>query len=140
MLNQAKSNLAHLNNVKFLEPVGTENIALSDHKTVDIITAIQSHHYLSESKRKKATENCFALLDKAGLYIIFENIYPNSEVGKEIGLKRWAAYQLSQGKDQHAIAAHIGRFNTAFFPITLEAHLALLKACGFKVADIFWLS
>jgi tRNA (cmo5U34)-methyltransferase len=32
------------------------------------------------------------------------------------------------------------RFDTAYFPITVDEHLQLLKACGFETAELFWYS
>ncbi len=141
MLNKAKHNLNDATDrVTFIEPVGTENIYLPDILNIEVITAIQSHHYFNKLERQQATENGFNLLSKNGLYITFENFYPNSDVGKDISLARWKSFQLSQGRDEDSVKKHIGRFNQAYFPIRIDEHLALLRECGFRIAEIFWLS
>ena len=74
------------------------------------------------------------------MYITFENIYPNTQTGVDLGLKRWLAFQAAQGKDEAAVKAHRKRFNTAYFPITVEEHIALLKQCGFRIVEVLWFS
>ena len=53
MLDLAKNKLLkHFpDRVNFLEPIGTENIILEDDCKPDVITAIQSHHYMSLNER-----------------------------------------------------------------------------------------
>jgi tRNA (cmo5U34)-methyltransferase len=35
---------------------------------------------------------------------------------------------------------HFERFDSEYFPITIEEHLKLLRACGFKTVGLFWYS
>ena len=49
-------------------------------------------------------------------------------------------YQLSKGKDAEAVKDHMKRFDSEYFPITVEEHLKLLKACGFQTVELFWYS
>ncbi len=58
-----------------------------------MITAIQVHHYLSFEERILATKKCYEALEAGGIYITFENIKPLSEIGVQIGLKRWGAFK-----------------------------------------------
>jgi tRNA (cmo5U34)-methyltransferase len=141
MMNQAKNKLhdkAGDGKIRFLDPVSTENLTLKF--KVDVITAIQSHHYLSKTKREKATKTCYGLLKNKGLYITFENVRPFSRKGIENGKKYWSAFQLSKGKDTEAVKDHMKRFDSEYFPITLEDHLKLLKTCGFQTVELFWYS
>jgi len=107
---------------------------------VDVITAIQVHHYLKSEDRQKATRNSFNLLKKGGIYITFENIRPISEKGIEIGLDRWGNFQLDKGKSEEEVINHRSRFNKEYFPITILEHLELLRTIGFKSYEIFWSS
>jgi tRNA (cmo5U34)-methyltransferase len=142
MLQQARQRLAHLPQTQFLflEPVGSEDLLLNGIKPPDVITAIQSHHYLSAEIRQRATQRCFDLLAPGGMYVTFENICPNSDQGIEIGLTRWKQYQMSQGKDEKQAAEHGQRFNKAYFPIRLDQHFRLLTHCGFSVVELLWYS
>lgn len=144
MLHQAKLSLNAIpvSHLQFLNPIGTENLLTSDiqMRQPQIITAIQSHHYMDENTRRTATQACYELLAEDGVYITFENVHPKSEKGTTIALDRWARYQQSKGKSQEMINEHRKRFNTAYFPITIEQHLQLLKACGFATCDLFWYS
>lgn len=144
MLNQARNLLGENpdSHVHLLDPIGTENLLAS---TVgiykfDVITAIQSHHYMKKDTRTIATRACFELLDIGGVYITIENIRPSSERGITMGLDRWGRYQLSKGKAPERINEHRKRFDTAYFPITVEEHLQLLTNCGFADCGIFWYS
>jgi tRNA (cmo5U34)-methyltransferase len=141
MMNQAKNKLhnkAEDGRVRFLDPVSTENLSLKSE--FDVITAIQSHHYLSKTKREQATRTCYGLLKNKGLYITFENIRPSSKKGIENAKKYWSAFQLSKGKDTEAVRNHMKRFDSEYFPITEEEHLKLLKTCGFQTVELFWYS
>lgn len=116
----------------------SQNIFLS--KNADIITAIQSHHYLNEDERYKATKSCYDSLNKNGVYITFENISPVTEKGIEIGKEYWKNFQISKGKAVEEVENHLKRFNVEYFPITIEKHFNLLRNCGFSVFELFWYS
>jgi tRNA (cmo5U34)-methyltransferase len=141
MMDEAKKKLQdkeESGRIRLLEPVSTENLTLK--LKFDVITAIQSHHYLSKAKREKATRTCYSLLKNRGLYITFENVRPFSKKGIENAKKYWSAFQLSKGKDAEAVKNHMKRFDSEYFPITIEEHLKLLKACGFQTVELFWYS
>jgi len=142
MLLEAKKKFTQeeLCRIRFLEPVDTEKLELKKEKKADVITAIQSHHYLSPEKRKKATRVCFDLLRKDGIFITFENTRPFSEKGIEIGKSCWSSYQMAQGKSMEQVKAHMERFGTEYFPITIEEHMALYRECGFQTVELFWFS
>jgi tRNA (cmo5U34)-methyltransferase len=141
MINEAKNKLqgkGESGRIRFLDPASTENLTLQ--LKLDIITAIQSHHYLSKTKREKATRTCYGLLKNKGLYITFENVRPCSRKGIDNVKKYWSAYQRIKGKDGEAVKDHMKRFDSEYFPITVDEHLKLLKTCGFRTAELFWYS
>lgn len=141
MMNEAKNKLQKKKEggrIRFLDPVSTENLTLK--LRADVITAIQSHHYLSQAIREKATRTCYGLLKNKGLYITFENIRPFSKKGIENAKKYWSAFQLSKGKDVETVRNHMKRFDLEYFPITVEKHLKLLRASGFQTVELFWYS
>lgn len=141
MMNEAKNKLQKKKEggrIRFLDPVSTENLTLK--LRADVITAIQSHHYSSQAIREKATMTCYGLLKNKGLYITFENIRPFSKKGIENAKKYWSAFQLSKGKDVETVRNHIKRFDSEYFPITVEKHLKLLRASGFQTVELFWYS
>jgi tRNA (cmo5U34)-methyltransferase len=142
MLEQTKHRLKELplSRLSFLAPIGTEDLPLNGIPHPQVITALQAHHYLSAEKRELATQRCFDLLPKDGLYITFENIRPNSDKGIEIGLNRWKRYQVFQGKEIKQVETHGKRFDTAYFPVRVDEHFRLLEKCGFRVAELFWFS
>jgi tRNA (cmo5U34)-methyltransferase len=35
---------------------------------------------------------------------------------------------------------HAARFNSEYFPVTVQEHLTLLRETGFKTAELFWKS
>lgn len=140
MLEVAKKKLSGSNRVKLLEPISTQDLALEGIESPDIITAILSHHYLSKEKRIEATEACYNLLNEGGIYITFENIRPMTEIGTKIGKKNWRSFQLSKGRDLSSTLDHLKRFDTVFFPITVEEHLSMLREGGFKAVELLWYS
>jgi tRNA (cmo5U34)-methyltransferase len=140
MLEEAKRRLANIpsDRLSILEPVGTQELENKIKNKVDVITAIQAHLYLLRDERKKATENCFNLLNKSGIYVTTENIHPLSARGVEIGLARWTNFQLQAGRSKYEVEEHTRRFNKKYFPITVEEHLQLLRNVGFKTVEFFW--
>ena len=106
----------------------------------DVLTAFLSHHYLKKDEREKATKTCRSLLKPGGLYVTFENIRPSTKKGLEAGMNSWRRFQLSQGRDEKSVEKHLKRYDTKYFPITVEEHIALLKRCGFKVCELLWYS
>ncbi|MFZ5645937.1 MAG: class I SAM-dependent methyltransferase [Bacillota bacterium] len=139
MLKIAKEKLAGEKRVRFLDPAGTQELALPENST-DVVTAVMSHHYLDNGGRKKATANCFRMLKKGGLFITFENIRPSTEEGIQIGLERWKKFQTGQGRSEEEAKKHLARFDAEFFPVTIGEHLNLLRETGFKAAEILWAS
>ena len=141
MLEVAKEKLSgSADRVRFLKPAATQDLASNISIKPDVITAIQSHHYLSAPDRKKSTEVCFDLLAADGIYIPFENIAPMTKAGIETGKKNWGEFQLSKGKSKEEIRKHLARFGTEYFPITIEEHLSLYRSCGFRVVEMLWYS
>lgn len=137
MLEAAKSKLAEYNNVEFRN-ISSQQI---DYKCeFDIVTAIQSHHYLSVSERKKAVKNCYNALKKGGIFVIFENIAMSNENSERIAIARWKNYMLAHGRTEEQTEIHIKRRGTELFPITIEEHINLLKESGFKSVDMLWMS
>jgi len=109
-------------------------------ESFDVITAIQSHHYLDFDTRKKATVNCFRLLKQDGIYVTFENIRPNTEKGTQIGLERWKRFQLRQGKSEEEVNKHIDRFGIEYYPISIDSHINILHDVGFSIVEALWVS
>lgn len=139
MLNEAKEKLARYSDrITFLEPVPSQDISFS--KGIDVITAIQSHHYVSKEERYEATKSCYNLLNENGVFITFENIKPLTEKGIEIGKKYWKNFQISKGKAKEEAESHVERFDVEYFPITIKEHISLLKDSGFSVVEMFWYS
>jgi Methylase involved in ubiquinone/menaquinone biosynthesis len=138
MLDVAKDKFRNNDRVKFLDPVGTQNIDIEF--KANVITAIQAHHYLTKQAREKATQVCFDLLEDKGIYISFENIRPFSFEGVQLGKAYWTHFQLSKGRDIDSVNKHMERFDSEYFPLTVEEHLKLLRASGFKIVELFWYS
>ncbi|MCK9150402.1 methyltransferase [Methanobacterium alcaliphilum] len=142
MIDQAQKKFCTLskNRIKFLDPSPTQDFSQKLDEKVDVITAIQCHHYLSKNDRKKAVNICHDLLKDRGVFVTFENIRPLTENGVEIGKAYWKNFQLEQGKDEEEIDAHLARFDVEYFPITVEDHLTLLRESGFRLVEILWYS
>ncbi len=140
MLEEAKKKLSGKARVKFLKPISTQDLPIEDIGSLDVITAIQSHHYLSKDDRIKATNVCYDLLNESGVYITFENIRPLTEIGTKIGKRNWRSFQLSRGRDLETVENHLKRFDTMFFPLTVEQHLSILRGAGFKAVELLWYS
>ncbi|MCX7710001.1 MAG: class I SAM-dependent methyltransferase [Clostridia bacterium] len=126
-------------NIEILEPVSSQDIALPE-GTFDIVTAIQSHHYMNAETRAEATRNCFRMLKSGGLYITFENIRPFTEKGTGIGLNRWKGFQIMGGKTIEEAQKHVERFGKEFLPITISEHLTVLKNAGFKTVELLYMA
>ena len=74
-------------------------LELKDIEKYDVVTAIQVHHYLSEEDRGLAVKKCCQALKAGGLFFTFENIAPDSEIGRQLFFERWKSYQIRNGKD-----------------------------------------
>jgi tRNA (cmo5U34)-methyltransferase len=142
MLDQARKKMLSypIGRLEFLQAYPTQEFSQNLKENPDIITAIQCHHYLSHEGRAKATRVCYDLLKEGGIYIIFENIRPLTEEGTAIGKQYWINFQLSHGRNEKEIQKHLERFDTEYFPITVEEHLELLRSTGFKTVELFWYS
>lgn len=138
MLDLAKQKLAGRERVRFLDPVATQSISVE--LKADVITAIQAHHYLGSEMRRNATQVCFDLLTEDGIYLTFENSRPFSDQGIAIGLENWSNFQQAAGRDHETVRNHLQRFDSEYFPITVEAHLKLLRECGFRTVELLWFS
>lgn len=142
MIEAAKEKLQFIPEDKIKWKPNVSSVQLNEfiNEPMDVATALLSHHYLSKEERQEATQTIYQLLKDGGIYITFENIYPASEMGTEIGLKRWAEFQIAAGRDEKEVLSHTKRFNKAYYPITLKEHLELLQQAGFKTYDVLWYS
>ncbi len=143
MIQQAKNRLqgAGRGRVEYLQPVESQGLTSQvKESSCQTVTAIQCHHYLRPLERKKAIESCYRVLENKGLLIAFENIAPSTKRGVKVGLERWGRFQVEAGRSPATVAHHLKRFNTRYFPITVDEHLKLLKVTGFRVVQAFWLS
>lgn len=127
--------------VTILPATGAEDLTVSGPDArPQVITAVLSHHYLSAAGREKAVRSCYEALEDGGLFVTFENIdFGVSEIN-ETALDRWGNHQLEHGRPPSEVEAHRKRFKTGYFPITIDEHLRLLGAAGFRTAGMFWLS
>ncbi len=124
--------------IRIIGNYDTANIQ-TEHR-FDVITAIQSHHYMNPEKRAEATKKCVDLLEDGGLYITFENIKPESSFGIENGHKRWGDFQLKNGRQHQEVENHKKRFDRNYFPIKISQHLEVMQQAGFRTVELFWMS
>jgi len=123
-----------------LKPSKTQELADRAAPPYDVITSFLSHHYLSRKERIEAIRVCHSLLAPQGIFICFEHTRPATKSGEGIILSYWRRYQLARGRDKDTVESHLGRFDTAYFPLKIEEHIDLLKESGFAQADLFWRS
>ena len=142
MLNQARKKLSScpVNRLEFLKASSTQELSQEIEEKPDVITAIQCHHYLNREGRARATDMCYNLLKEGGVYITFENIRPLTEEGILAGKRYWQNFQLTHGRTEDETKEHLKRFDTEYFPITVEEHLELLRETGFRTVELFWYS
>lgn len=140
MLAEVKKRLQGHKNIEYLDPVGIENINIVRQKEYDVITAIQTYHYLNREDRRRATENCYKLLKDNRIYVTFENIRSENDEVLDFQLDRWMNFQLSKGRSRKTVSEHRKRFDVKYFPIKISEHLKLLNSIGFKIVELFWLS
>lgn len=136
MLEQARNKLA---GHKIAYVIG-KSLEISYKAQFNVVTAIQSHHYMREEERRQSVQNVYDALRDGGIFICFENVIPESEDVKKQELLRWGRYQQRHGKTEAEALAHNARCGTSYFPITVPQHIQLLESCGFKDVHVFWLS
>ncbi len=136
MLNIAREKLAG-KNIRFMN-LAAQSMAFDGE--FDVVTAVQSHHYLSPAEREGAVKNCFRALRKGGVFIVFEHIRMTAQESEAAALKRWGRYLLANGHTNAEVRAQFARRGTEVFPITAEEHLKLMRKCGFSSADMLWFS
>jgi tRNA (cmo5U34)-methyltransferase len=69
-----------------------------------------------------------------------ENVMPNSDGGIQLSLERWKRFQIEHGRTKEKAEEHAKRFNSEYFPITINEHISLLKETGFQTVELFWKS
>lgn len=136
MLDQAKEKLAAYK-VDYLCGKSTD---INYEKEFEVVTAIQSHHYMSVEERALAVEKAFRALKKNGIFVCFENVIPDDDAIKKRELLRWGRYQQRQGKTAEEALAHNARCGVNYFPLTVQQHIDLLKKTGFQYVHVFWIS
>lgn len=117
-----------------------ESDSIDFNSDFNVVTAIQSHHYMKEPERIKAIDNVFKSLQEGGIFISFENVIPEDECVKNMELKRWGRYQINHGKTEKEAKDHNARCGVNYYPITIDKHRYILKNAGFKHVHVFWCS
>ena len=138
MVDVTKNNLAENKQVLDFCVCSSQQLGYTDE--FNIITAIQSHHYMKYDNRVIALKKCYEALKENGVFICFENFAPNCDKSKSIVLNRWGRYQYMHGKSDSDVETHLARYGKNYFPITISEHFNILKNCGFRVIETFWLS
>lgn len=103
---------------------------------LDVITAVQCHHYGDAEARLRAVTRCRDLLADGGALVVFENVRAESDAGHALQRARWAAWQRAQGRDEATVEKHLAREGTQFFPIRVSQHLGLFAHLGFATVEL----
>lgn len=106
----------------------------------DVVTAVQSHHYLTVEERKKAVKNCYNALKDGGIFVAFENIRMTTDESDELTLKRWVHFLEEHGNSPEKVQMQLDRRGTEVLPITVEQHIEILRECGFRSVNVLWAS
>ncbi|MCI8464816.1 MAG: class I SAM-dependent methyltransferase [Lachnospiraceae bacterium] len=106
----------------------------------EFVFADISEKMLELSKSRFRAEGNQFKIRRNGVFFTFENIRPNSEVGKQIALQRWTKYQIEHGKSQKEADEHKKRYERGYYPIRIESHLEMMRRCGFQSVELIWMS
>ncbi len=136
MLAVAKEKLAG-RDIRYI--VGTSQ-ELEFESEFDVVTAVQSHHYLQPDERRLAVQKCYNALRDSGIFMVFENIRMTTDESEAIALSRWAKYLEEHGNTQEEIQFQMDRRGTEVLPITIEEHIKVLRDAGFKSVNLLWAS
>jgi tRNA (cmo5U34)-methyltransferase len=135
MLEHARARLADLGPERFLSVTTQE---LPGGPPLDVITAVQCHHYGDMDARERALTRCRARLAPGGALVVFENVRAESERGDALQRARWRAWLRAQGRDDRTIEAYFAREGRVIFPVRVTEHLDLLRRVGFPTVEIVW--
>ena len=136
MLEKAKEKLSG----RDVELINQSSLEISFTDEYDIVTAVQSHHYLQKDERKRAVQNCYEALKESGLFVTFENICMSDPKSDEIAMRRWVAFLEEHGNTPEEVQVQKDRRGVETLPITIEEHINLLRDCGFRSVDMLWTS
>lgn len=134
MLAIARARLPDVPASHFFEASSQE---LPEMPPLDVVTAVQCHHYGDAAARERAVVRCRERLSTKGALVVFENVRAETGEGHALQRSRWAAWQREQGRDEHTVERHLAREGAAFFPIRVSEHLALLSR-HFRVVELVW--
>lgn len=137
MLGQAKMKLRDYDHIEYILGKSAD---ISFEDEFEVVTAIQSHHYMHAEERQRAVANVFRALKKDGIFVCFENVIPEDAALKERELLRWGRYQQRCGKTAEEARAHNARCGVNYFPLTVGQHIELLREAGFRAVHVFWIS
>lgn len=142
MLDQARKRFSGADSrVRFLDAAKSEDIVWPDgEEQPQVITAILCHHYSSREERRRSVEACHQILADNGVFVTFENVAPYTQHGVEKGLQRWGRFQTAQGRSGDLVEKHLQRYDTVYFPIRIDEHIALLRETGFRIVELLWYS
>jgi len=138
MISVAKTRLSGKRQIIDYLICGSQHLQYTDE--FDVITAIQSNHYMQYEDRCLAAKSIFSALKENGVFIFFENYAPSCIRSKAIAMDRWGRFQKERGKSDTEVSQQLQRYGVNYFPITLKEHFKLLLDTGYKVTEIFWLS
>ena len=136
MLEQAKEKLLG----KDIRFINASSQQLAFEGEFDVVTAVQSHHYLKSDERKIAVKKCYNALRENGVFITFENIRMSTDESDAVALSRWTGFMTDHGKTDEDVKNQLERRGVEVLPITIEEHIKLLRECGFKSVDLLWTS
>ena len=114
----------------------THRLNMGDN-TIDVITAIMSHHYYKDMKEKaSATANCYRMLKGHGIYIATEHV--RYERDQEYMDEQWAGYMRSKALPEEMVQEMLSRRFDEYFPLTEDEMISHIKDAGFTKVNVFW--
>ena len=137
MLNIAKDKLSAYD-CRFLVG-GTQCLPLES-ESFDVITACLAHHYSNKEDKIEILRNCYQALKPGGIYLTIETVLKDCKLATDTGVELWRLAQIKAGKSEEAANKHVSRLGSELAPITLCEHFELMKAAGFTVVELYWVS
>ena len=136
MLACARSNI-HLNSGVVFEDLPTDLLGFPD-SSVDVITAMYSHHYCEVRSRVRTLENCFRMLAPGGVYISVEHRGYDCFCGSEDAEERWRAHHAEHGVPKEESDVFFSRFGIEVHPLSEVRHIRMLRDAGFEDVEMFF--
>ncbi len=103
-----------------------------------IISSFAIHHCRGEAQYAQLYQKFAVALKPGGVFVCCDVVAGANEVLSQLNENGWRDFLKQQGLEPSEVDRILSNYHVEDSPLSLEAHLRLLRNAGFSIVDVAW--